>query len=117
MNSRRSCEQRGRNMTRGRTLVVGFDDLKAVSFQCKQCGARMSIQAKSLHSVPLACGSCNARWRTAGTAGGAGQGMTAESAATELVEAIVSLRILIKNDQDLFRVLLEFEEPKLVASA
>ena len=103
-------------MTSERTLMVGFDDLKAVSFQCKQCGARMSIQAKSLHSVPLACGSCNARWRTPGTAGGAGQGMTAESAATELVEAIVSLRILSNNDQDLFRVLLEFEEPKPAAS-
>src|ERR1039458_7428607 len=107
MNSRRSCEQRGRNMTSERTLMVGFDDLKAVSFQCKQCGARMSIQAKSLHSVPLACGSCNARWRTAG-----GQAVTAESAATGLIEAIVSLRVLIKKDRDLFRVLLEFEEPK-----
>ena len=100
-------------MTVERTLVVGFDDLKAVAFQCKNCGARISIQAKSLRDVPLACGSCNARWRTAG----AGQGMTAESAATGLIEAIVSLRVLIRENQDLFRVLLEFEEPKPTASA
>lgn len=99
-------------MTFEHKIVVGFDDLKAVSFQCKNCGARMSIQAKSLRDVPLACGSCNAGWRTAS---GAGQGMTAESAAQGLVEAIVSLRVLIRENQDLFRVLLEFEEPKPAA--
>jgi hypothetical protein len=100
-------------MTVERTLIVGFDDLKAVSFQCKNCGARMSIQAKVLRDVPLACGSCNARWRTVGA--GQGQGMTAESAATGLIESIVMLRVLIRENQDLFRVLLEFEEPKPTA--
>lgn len=98
-------------MTVERTLIVGFDDLKAVAFQCKNCGARISIQAKSLRDVPLACGSCNARWRTAG-----GQAVTVESAATGLIEAIVTLRVLIRENQDLFRVLLEFEEPKPAAS-
>ncbi len=72
-------------MTIERTLIVGFDDLKAVAFQRKNCGARVSIQAKSLRDAPLACVSCNAGWRTAG----AGQGMTAKSAATGLIEAIV----------------------------
>jgi hypothetical protein len=43
-------------MTVERTLIVGFDDLKAVSFQCKNCGARMSIQAKVLRDVPLLLG-------------------------------------------------------------
>lgn len=100
-------------MTVERTLVVGFDDLKALAFQCKKCGARMSIQGKSLRDVPLVCGSCNARWRTAGAA----QSMTAKSAATGLIESIVTLRVLIRENQDLFRVLLEFEEPKPAALA
>jgi hypothetical protein len=103
-------------MTSERRLIVGFDDLKAVAFQCKNCGARISIQAKSLRDVPLACASCNVRWRTIGAGQAQGQGMTAESAAVTLIESIVILRVLIRNDQDLFRVLLEFEEPKPAAS-
>lgn len=43
-------------MTVERTLIVGFDDLKAFAFQCKNCGARMSIHAKALRDVPLLLG-------------------------------------------------------------
>jgi hypothetical protein len=43
-------------MTVERTLIVGFDDLKAVALQCKNGGAQTSIQAKSLRDVPLLLG-------------------------------------------------------------
>jgi hypothetical protein len=43
-------------MTVERTLVVGFDDLQAFAFQCKNGGARISIQARPLRDVPLLLG-------------------------------------------------------------
>jgi len=40
-------------MTVERTLIAGFDDLKAFAFQCKTAWRGLSIQARSLRDVPL----------------------------------------------------------------
>jgi hypothetical protein len=41
-------------------LVVGVDDIKAVTFECLSCETRISIPFEKLNIPPRACSSCNA---------------------------------------------------------
>lgn len=45
-----------------RRIIVGVDDVKAVTFQCSSCGARTPVPINSLSEVPQQCNSCQAIW-------------------------------------------------------
>lgn len=96
-------------MTFERTIVVGLDDIKAVTFECKACKARTTILPDSLRELPRACNSCNAVWRVDPLITNV---TTSGPAATAFVQAIVTMRILIRENKDAFRILLEFAEPE-----
>jgi hypothetical protein len=97
-------------MTFERKIVVGFDDLKAVIFECAApgCKARTSISPDSIHDVPRSCISCNAPWRVDELAIHV---TTSAGAPIALVEAIRTLRILVTKSNNAFKILLEFDEP------
>jgi hypothetical protein len=97
-------------MTFERKIVVGFDDIRAVIFECTdpQCRARTVVSPDSLHEVPRSCSSCNAPWRTNELATHV---TTSAGVPLALVQAIRTLRILLAQPNQAFRILLEFDEP------
>lgn len=96
-----------------RKIVVGFDDVRGIIFECtkSECRARMSVSPDSLHGVPRSCSSCGTPWRldeipTHVT--------TSAGAPLALVQAIRMLRIMGRETQPPrpFKILLEFDEPE-----
>jgi hypothetical protein len=93
-----------------RKIVVGIDDIKAVTFQCSSCGARTPVPISSLSEVPQQCNSCQTIWWRSNDF--ATHVTTSGPAATAFIQAIRVLAALIRDKKDTFRILLEFEEPK-----
>lgn len=99
-------------MTVEHRMIVGINDIKAVTFECLNCKTRITVQADSLRDVPRVCGSCNTVWwaSTDTTA----YVSTSAPAPLALIQAIVTMNILIREKKETFRVLFEFDEPKAV---
>jgi hypothetical protein len=95
-------------MTFEHKMIVGLDDIKAVTFECNECKARTTIPSDKLQGVPRACSSCNAIWQVKEPGSYVTTSGPAELA---LIQAIVTIRILIRQKKDTFKILLEFEEP------
>ncbi len=93
-----------------RRIVVGIDDIKAVTFQCSSCGARTQVPVSSLSEVPQQCNSCQAIWWSSNDF--ATHVTTSGPTATAFIQAIRIFAALIRDNKDTFRILLEFEEPK-----
>ena len=97
-------------MTIERRMIVGIDDIKAVTFECSKCGARTPIAVGSLREVPPQCPSCNEVWwrnndfTTHVTTSG--------PVATAFIQAVRVLAAITGDKKDTFRILLEFDEPK-----
>jgi hypothetical protein len=97
-------------MTIERRMIVGIDDIKAVTFECSKCDARTPIAVSSLREVPQQCPSCNEVWWRSNdflthlTNSG--------PAATAFIQAIRVSTAMVRDKKDTFRILLEFEEPK-----
>jgi hypothetical protein len=49
-------------MTIERRMIVGTDDIEAVTFQCLSCNTRATTPVSSLSEVPRQCKSCHAVW-------------------------------------------------------
>jgi hypothetical protein len=92
-----------------RRMIAGIADIKAVTFQCLSCNARTTVPASSLREVPRTCSLCNAVWWTGGDI--SANVSTSGPAATAFIQAIATLKILMREKKDAFRILLEFEEP------
>jgi hypothetical protein len=45
-----------------RRIIVGIEDIKAVTFEWTSCGARTPVPISSLSEVPQHCNSCKAVW-------------------------------------------------------
>jgi hypothetical protein len=95
-------------MTFERKMIVGLDDIKAVTFECNECKTRTTIPVDKLQGVPRSCASCNAVWQIKELGNYVTTSGPAEMA---LIQAIITIRILIRQNKDTFRILLEFEEP------
>jgi len=93
-----------------RRIIVGIDDIKAVTFQCSSCGARTPVPINSLSEVPQQCNSCQVVWWRSNDF--ASHVTTSGPAATAFIQAIGVLAALIRDKKDTFRILLEFEEAK-----
>lgn len=96
-------------MTFERKIVVGLDDIKAITFECAKCKTRTTVPADSLRGVPTECNSCNSIWLVKNIPAYVSTSVPAEMA---LMHAIGRMRILIQEGKETFRILLEFDEPK-----
>ena len=97
-------------MTIERRMIVGIDDIEAVTFLCLSCNARATIPVNSLREVPRQCTSCNALWSRGDEF--ATHVSTSGPAEMAFIEAIRTLTIMMREKKDAFRILLEFKEPK-----
>lgn len=96
-------------MTVERKIVVGLEDIKAISLECKTCHARLTVTPEKI-SVPKACKSCNIDWFPCGMA--SNHVTTSAPAPMVLANAIQRMRTLTEESAIGFILLLEFEEPK-----
>jgi hypothetical protein len=97
-------------MTMERRLIVGIDDIKAVTFECSKCHARIPIAVSSLHEAPQQCPSCSEVWWRSNDF--ATNVTTSGPPAMAFIQAIRVSAAMIRDKKDTFRILLEFEEPK-----
>jgi hypothetical protein len=97
-------------MTIERRMIVGIDDIEAVTFQCLSCNARATTPVSSLSEVPRQCKSCNAVWWRENEF--ASHVSTSGPAAMAFVQAIRTLTIMMREKKHAFLILLEFKEPK-----
>jgi len=97
-------------MTIERRIILGIDDIKAVTFKCSTCHARTPVAINSLREVPQQCNSCQAIWWRSNDF--ATHVSTSGPAGTAIVQAIRTFATMIRDGQDTFRILFEFEEPK-----
>jgi hypothetical protein len=97
-------------MTFERKIVVGLDELRAVTFECVNptCKARTTIHVDGLRSIPDGCNACNAIWNPKILNDYVQTSGPAEAA---LINSIVRVRTLIQEKRCPVRILLEFNEP------
>src|SRR5437016_3902337 len=96
-------------MTVKRKIVVGLEDIKAVSFECKKCSARLTFTPERI-TVPHSCQSCNSDWFPLGL--GSNEVTISAPAPMALANAIQRMRTLPEENSVGFIMLLEFDEPK-----
>jgi hypothetical protein len=53
-------------MTFERTIVVGLEDIQAVSFECHKCQSRITILPDKLRDIPEKCHNCGEAWKSGG---------------------------------------------------
>ena len=83
-------------MTFERKIIVGLDDIKAVTFECK-CKARITVPTESLRDTPRACSSCNLVWWSASDL--STNVNTSGPAIMGFIQALVTLRVLIREKE------------------
>jgi hypothetical protein len=91
-----------------RKIVVGIGDIKAITLACKKCGARVSFLPDKPIEIPHICPQCRSEWRREIKP----ESQYVEGAAVRFLEALLVLRTLVRNGEDAFSILFEFEEPK-----
>jgi hypothetical protein len=92
-------------MTIERRMMMGLDDIRAVSFQCDHCKFRITMFPDDIKEIPKNCPS-NHRW------------ISGEPEATvippllKFSDGLAKLRTFIGKKALGFSILLEFDEPK-----
>jgi DNA-directed RNA polymerase subunit RPC12/RpoP len=85
-------------------IVVGLDDIKAVSFECKRCQSRLTVSPDKME-LPIECPACRVRWVfTTGS-----YNAVSASPYENFVTALGKIRTLLANGAP-FTILLEFEQ-------
>ena len=95
-------------MTIKRKIVIGLDDVKAVTFVCLNENCKVSVKISASPDaawIPPQCPSCKAVW---GDHGISQQSETSHE--KNFVEALQKLRAKHAATQPTFRILLEFED-------
>lgn len=93
-------------MTFEHKIVVGLDDIKAVSLECNQCHTRLTMQPDDIR-IPHHCQRCDAAW----ILGDPSQYRSVTSAHLNFVHAIAQIRNQLKDGAP-FKILLEFDDKK-----
>lgn len=97
-------------MTIEHRILVGIEDIRAVTFECDACKARSTVPFGSVRDLPGSCSSCNAVWwvssdfSTHVSASG--------PAARQFIHSIVTFRALMGEKKTPYRILLEIEDPR-----
>lgn len=97
--------QSGVAMSAERRIIFGLGDIKAVTFACYACNARVSFSPDDLIRIPQHC-HCGQRWVIGD--------VPTNSPFRKLTDALYAARNTIKPETAGFRLLLEFEEPASV---
>jgi hypothetical protein len=91
-------------MTFERKIVAGLGDIKAVSFECKRCLARLTVSPDKME-LPMQCPACRERWVfTSGD-----YNAVSASPYENFITSLGRVRLLLANGAP-FRILLEFSE-------
>lgn len=90
-------------MTFEQKIVVGLEDIKAISFECAQCRTRVTMSPDD-PQVPRRCQKCDAVWVV-----GSPSNMAGTSPHLNLAHAISEIRKQLKEKNVPFRILLEFD--------
>jgi len=95
-------------MTVEHRILVGIDDLKAITFECLKCKARITLLPNDKLGVPDSCSACSAVWKASSPSSNV---TVSAPAAITFVDAIKRLVLLAAEPQAAFKILLEFDEP------
>jgi hypothetical protein len=95
-------------MTIERRIVVGLDDIRAVSFECNKCKTRTTVLSERLTGIPEKCIYCGDTWIAARNPENC---VPLDSAYRTFIQSIMKVKTLIENGSP-FKILLEFHEPK-----
>lgn len=103
---------RERCMTRQHRVIVGLEDIVAVTFECTSCRSRISFPASSIpREPPRICPTCNRSWWSSTEL--STNVSTSAPALVSLMQAIVTLRVLLRENQESVKVLLEFDSEEI----
>jgi hypothetical protein len=90
-------------MTFEHKIVVGLDDIKAVTLECCQCHVRLTMSPDEVR-FPQRCRHCDAAWLL----GDPSRYLSGTSAQLNFVDAIAQIRKQMKEGVAV-KILLEFE--------
>jgi hypothetical protein len=101
-------------MTFERKIILGVEDIKAISLECKHCHVRLTYSTDEIDKVPEVCPRCNTRWLPTIHIPG---DQVKKIPAVSFIEAIRNIRRQTQDEQVIgipfgFKVLLEFEDPR-----
>ena len=97
-----------RNLTFERKIVVGLEEIRAITFECHQCKSRLTVSPDDIRDIPTACPHCSFSWRLPEDA----QAAPAGSPPKNFAFGIKELKIRFGADVIGFKILLEFDEPR-----
>jgi len=115
----RACDRRGgrkrvwlcvvhcRNVTFERKIVVGLEEIRAITFECHKCKSRLTVSPDDIRDIPIACPHCNFSWRLPEDPSAVPSGSLPKAFAFGIRE----LKIRFGADVIGFKILLEFDEP------
>jgi hypothetical protein len=95
------------NVTFERKIVVGLEEIRAITFECHQCKSRLTVSPDDIRDIPTACPHCNFSWRLPEDTSAASAGSPPKNFAFGIKE----LKIRFGADVIGFKILLEFDEP------
>lgn len=97
------------DMTFERKIVVGLEDIKAITFECanKECRSRLTVSPDKLIDFPQKCPRCSLPWIQSEPS----TYSNADSAIPNFLRGITKIRSFLSNGLMGVRILMEFEEP------
>lgn len=97
-------------MTFERRIVVGLEDIVAVTFECanKQCHSRLTISPDKLTDLPQRCPRCSQQWIPPDPS----TYSAVDAPFSNFLRGITDIRTVVRTNPIGVRILLEFEEPK-----
>ena len=97
-------------MTVERKIVVGLEDIEAISLECNGCKCRVTMVPGKMIRIPEYCAQCRLRWHPENPAGHIPERGWPFA---KFLESVEGIRALMNSEVLLgFRILLEFKEPK-----
>jgi hypothetical protein len=96
------------NVTFEHKIVVGLEEIRAISFECHQCKTRLTVSPDDIRAIPTACPHCNFSWRLPKDEQAGPPGSPPKNFAFGIKE----LKIRFTAEVIGFTILLEFDEPK-----
>lgn len=96
-------------MTLEHRLIVGLEDIKAVTLECKKCGARLSTSPDEVQDYTLyKCGACMHPWLSDSTK----HAHLRTATLAVFIGSLSGARATVPEDAVGVRVLLEFDIPR-----
>ncbi|MFY9802044.1 MAG: hypothetical protein WA211_18325 [Candidatus Acidiferrales bacterium] len=96
------------NVTFERRIVVGLEEIRAISFECHKCKSRLTVSPDDIRDIPAACPHCNFSWRLPEDANAS----PATSPPKNFAVAVREIKVRFGADVIGFKILLEIDEPR-----